>query len=244
MYGMFMPTKGFYDAPVVVAAVATEQFNAFEAMGCDMDEFCVETLDQATDHSDASLCDLIGDIAGQLGVLARRFLSGALQRTAACGVRGEGKRFVAYGTPPPQDIRWRRGRPTWGWWSCRKDGVVRRRRPSFMNAMSHTVWRALRANIALLVVAFRFTLLPSFTRYFASQTPRVAMLARVCGSTTTVRTRVLSMLKEMKVVLDERPRLNLEAGRSIAQRQEVMEAALAVRSIIPIKGPFQSSSSL
>ena len=85
---------------------------------------------------------------------------------------------------------------------------------------------------------------PSFTRYFASQTPRVAMLARVCGSTTTVRTRALSILKEMKVVLDERPRLNLEAGRSIAQRREVMEAALAVRSIIPIKGPFQSSSSL
>ena len=161
MYGMFMPTKGFYDAPVVVAAVATEQFNAFEAMGCDMDEFCVETLAQATDHSDASLCDLIEDIAGQLRVLARRFLSGALQRTVACGVRGEGKRFVAYGTPPPQDIRWRRGRPTWGWWSCRKDGVVRRRRPSFMNATSHTVWRALRANISLLVVAFRFARLRS-----------------------------------------------------------------------------------
>jgi hypothetical protein len=98
---MFMPTKGFYDAPVVVTAVATEQFNAFEAMGCDMDEFCVETLDQATDHSDASLCDLIEDIAGQLRVLARRFLSGALQRTVACGVRGEGKRFVAYGTTHP-----------------------------------------------------------------------------------------------------------------------------------------------
>ena len=165
MYGMFMPTKGFYDAPVVVAAVATEQFNAFEAMRCDMDEFCVETLAQATDHSDASLCDLIGDIAGQLGVLARRFLSGALQRTVACGVRVEGKRSVAYGTPPPlrtvgggEGVRRGDG--------CRagKDGMVRRRRPSFMNAMSHTVWRALRANIALLVVAFRFTLLPSFTR--------------------------------------------------------------------------------
>ena len=88
IYGMFMPTKGFYDAPVVVAAVATEQFNAFEAMRRGMDEFCEETFDQSTDHSDASLCDLIGDIAGQLGVLARRFLSGALQRTVACGGMG------------------------------------------------------------------------------------------------------------------------------------------------------------
>ena len=37
------------------------------------------------------------------------------------------------------------------------------------------------------------------------------------------------MLDEMKVVLDEGPRLNLGAGRSIAQRQEMMEAALAAR---------------
>ena len=88
IYGMFMPTKGFYDAPVVVAAVATEQFNAFEAMRCDMEKFCEKPFAQATDHSDASLCDLIGDIAGQLGVLARRFLSGALQRTVACGGMG------------------------------------------------------------------------------------------------------------------------------------------------------------
>ena len=98
---MFMPTKSLYEAPVVVAAVATEQFNAFEAMRCDMEKFCEKSFAQATGHSDASLCDLIEDIAGQMRVLARRFLSGALQRTVACGVRGEGKRFVAYGTTHP-----------------------------------------------------------------------------------------------------------------------------------------------
>ena len=82
-------------AGIEVGHVGVEQFNAFEAMRCDMEKFCEKPFAQATDHSDASLCDLIGDIAGQLGVLARRFLSGALQRTVACGVRVEGKRFVA-----------------------------------------------------------------------------------------------------------------------------------------------------